>query len=102
LRTSPAGIIPLTLLCMEMISVFDSAVVMTIGFGRTSDAAPHAFHRIVSLGLMAFGGTATISVPTAFMCITLNGPDELLAENSHVPAVVCVTVVVWLFLFVYV
>src|SRR5271169_1567557 len=46
----------LTLLLMEIISVFDAAVEGSTGFGVMSEAPPNAFHRMVSLGEIANGG----------------------------------------------
>src|SRR5436309_2497731 len=77
-----------------MISVFESAVVLpAMGFGAWSEAPPHAFHRIVSLGLMVKGGvgggglTDTMLGASNTMCALLKGPPEPSGENSHRPAV---------------
>src|SRR6516164_6471905 len=106
---------PRTLLLMEITSVFAWVVSRTIGVGRTSEAAPQAFCRRVSLGVnepvghgknAGLAGTGTIFPAASFLhsfggfvppehsliCMQLNGPLELLPENSQAPAVLRSTV----------
>ena len=76
-----------------MISLFDAAADPSIGFGPklASEAAPNAFQRIVSLGLMVKELAAWMFALDWTMCVWLKGPEELLALNSQDPAVLCGT-----------
>src|SRR3954464_6267466 len=93
---SPASSWPRTLVFIEMISVFELAAVVVppTGFGAAFDAPPNALKRIVSLGLIAAGAIAKMSlVPCGFCwCIWLNGPVVPLVANNQLPTVFCATV----------
>jgi hypothetical protein len=83
------------LLLIEITSVFEAVLLgfpkesFALGFGAPSEAAPKAFRRMVSLGLMPGG----VAVGTMFGCdptiggalirATLKGPLELVDVNSQ-------------------
>ena len=89
---SPFGICPRTLLLIETLSVFDAVADPSIGLGEASTAAPQAWERSVSLGLMVWPGNATMFGLWYCMFGLLNGPLVPLAANSQVPTVFCCTV----------
>src|SRR5438128_995876 len=99
---SPPASLPFTLLSMEIISLFDAALVASSGLGEKSDAAPNGLQRMVSLAEMLNGDTAVMfGDEEASMCSALNGPAELVWQNSHEPAVVCATVFTWFAVLMY-
>ena len=76
----------MTLLLIEMISVFDSEVSAS-GFGAPSEAAPNAFQRWVSLGdiwklLIASMCGSEKKIGSAPICGSLKVPEKLADVNS--------------------
>src|ERR1700722_17799179 len=85
---SPASSWPMTLLLIEITSVFEAAVLASSGLGLKSKPPPKIFHSIVSLGPMScrvveldeIGLPMMSGGESKFISAVLNGPVVFLAK----------------------